>query len=108
MGDMNASSNTSEAATGTKKLAVVPMNRHEFLEALGNKRDVGALAGGMSVRWVDSQLAVGMPHLKLGARRVRFDLGEVRTWLKNRYGQQRRGPARPAPAKAELPEGGLQ
>jgi predicted DNA-binding transcriptional regulator AlpA len=53
--------------------------------ALGNKRDVAALAGGFSVRWVDDQMRRGMPHLKLGARRARFDLAEVREWLKERY-----------------------
>jgi hypothetical protein len=50
----------------------------------------------MSIRWVDGQLAKGMPHLKLGLRRVRFDLEEVRQWLKETYGQQRRGRIRKA------------
>lgn len=58
----------------------------------GDKRAVAVLAGGFSVRWVDMQLAHGMPHLKIGPRRVRFDLAEVAAWLKERYGQQRRGP----------------
>lgn len=58
---------------------------------LGDKHDVGALAGGMSVRWVDGQLSIGMPHLKIGNRRVRFDLEEVAAWLKERYGRRRFG-----------------
>jgi len=45
---------------------------------------------------VDDQMALGMPHLKLGARRVRFDLAEVAAWLKEKYGQQRRAPACPS------------
>ena len=57
----------------------------------GDKRAVAALAGGMSTRWVDNELQKGLPHLKLGPRRVRFDLEEVRTWLKEKYGAQRRG-----------------
>lgn len=56
----------------------------------GDKRDVGELAGGMSKRWVDGEMAKGMPHLKLGARRVRFDLEEVAAWLKQQYHVQRR------------------
>jgi len=75
-----------------KPEAVAPGNASVAtpIEALGDKRSVGVLAGGMSIRWVDLQLARGMPHLKLGARRVRFDLGEVRSWLKQQYGTQRR------------------
>jgi hypothetical protein len=57
----------------------------------GDKRTVAALAGNMSVRWVDGELQKGMPHLRLGKRRVRFDIEEVRAWLKEQYGQQRRG-----------------
>jgi hypothetical protein len=57
----------------------------------------------MSVRWVDLQLPRGMPHLKIGARRVRFDLGEVAQWLKERYGTQRCGPAKPSTKLAMKP-----
>jgi hypothetical protein len=71
-----------ETATGDKLAAKVPI--------FGDKRAVGSLAGGMSVRWVDGELTKGMPHLKFGARRVRFDLLEVSAWLKQKYGQQRR------------------
>ena len=73
-----------EAATGSPMLAT-PIN------VMGDKRAVGALAGGMSVRWVDDQIRRGMPFMKFGKRRVRFDLEEVREWLKEKYGQQRRG-----------------
>jgi hypothetical protein len=53
--------------------------------SLGDKRSVATLAGMKTTRWVDDQLALGMPHLKLGPRRVRFDLVEVREWLKQKY-----------------------
>lgn len=79
---------TPQAASGTKLAASATVPR------FGDKRDVGSLAGGMSVRWVDGQLQLGMPHMKYGTRRVRFDLEEVRQWLKEKYGQQRRGPIR--------------
>jgi len=72
---------TPETATGQKSAVIN--------NALGDKRAVGHLAGGFSTRWVDDQLRRGMPHLKIGPRRVRFDLEEVREWLKTRYGQQR-------------------
>lgn len=62
------------------------------LRCLGDKRAVAGMVG-MSHRWVDQQLTKGMPHLKVGNRRVRFDLDEVRAWLKDKYGTRRRGPA---------------
>lgn len=46
---------------------------------------------GCCVRTVDSLMQQGMPHLKLGRRKVRFDLGEVADWLKRTYGTQRLG-----------------
>jgi len=58
-----------------------------------SKRDLAALVQ-MSVRWVDSICAAGCPHLKLGRRRVRFDLPEVQAWLTENYRTQRRGVAR--------------
>ena len=80
---------TPDAVTGENKLVA-------NTSALGDKLAVGAMAGGFSKRWVDLQMANGMPHLKLGRRRVRFDLAEVREWLRQKYHVQRRGPARVA------------
>lgn len=48
----------------------------------------------MSVRSVDNFLAQGCPHLKLGERRVRFDLVEARNWFAETYRIQRRGAVR--------------
>ena len=44
---------------------------------------------GMSPRWVSGQLDEGLPHLKLGARRIKFDLAEVAGSLRDHYGVQR-------------------
>ena len=57
----------------------------------GDKKAVAALADMRSTRWVELQMQKGMPHLKMGPRRVRFDLGEVADWLRQTYGAQRRG-----------------
>jgi hypothetical protein len=42
-----------------------------------------------SVRWVDLLLARGLPHLKIGARRVRILIPEADAWMKEQYGTQR-------------------
>ncbi len=58
--------------------------------------DKNALASplGLSRRAIDNWLQRGLPHLKLGARRVRFDLREIEAWLQRecrtvRYGKTR-------------------
>jgi hypothetical protein len=76
-----------EASAGQSKPAAISP-----LAPYGDKRDVARLADMRSLRWVDDQLTKGMPHLRLGKRRVRFDLEEVRAWLKERYGTSRVGP----------------
>ena len=55
-----------------------------------SKRDVAALLG-FSVRTVDNLMARGLPHYKVGRRRCRFDLAEVRDWVKQTYGARRLG-----------------
>jgi predicted DNA-binding transcriptional regulator AlpA len=70
-----------DAATG-EKLATVPR--------YGSKADVAAMLQ-MSRRTVDNLLRQGCPHLKLGSRRCRFDLAEVREWLSENFRVQRRG-----------------
>jgi predicted DNA-binding transcriptional regulator AlpA len=72
---------TPEAVTGDTKLTEVPR--------YGGKRDVAQMVQ-MSVRSVDNFLAQGCPHLKLGKRRVRFDMSEVRQWLADNFHVQRR------------------
>ena len=47
-----------------------------------------------SVRTVDNLLRAGLPHFAVGRRRVRICVPEADQWMRERYGQQRRGPAR--------------
>ena len=56
----------------------------------GDKGDVAALLK-CCRRSVDLYLSRGLPHLKLGKRRVRFDLDEVREWAKREFGTRRNG-----------------
>lgn len=73
--------------------ALVPQvagGENKSAAAFGDKRAVAAMVG-MSTRWVDGELSRGMPHMKLGPRRVRFDMAEVRTWLNEKYATIRHG-----------------
>jgi phage terminase Nu1 subunit (DNA packaging protein) len=72
-----------EASPGQSALA----NRY------GSKRDVAIMVQ-MSLRTVDNFVAQGCPHLKIGKRRLRFDMDEVRQWLAETFRTQRRGAAR--------------
>ena len=47
-----------------------------------------------SARHVDNLIAAGLPHLKVGKRRVRIVIAHADTWMIEKYGTQRlRGPA---------------
>ena len=46
-----------------------------------------------STRWVDGLLAQGLPHLKIGKRRVRINIPEADAWMQEQFRVQRRGPA---------------
>jgi hypothetical protein len=46
-----------------------------------------------SARHVDSLLSQGMPHLKIGQRRVRIVVTEADAWMRQRFGTRRNGPA---------------
>ena len=46
---------------------------------------------GCCLRSVDNFMQRGCPYYKLGHRQVRFDLGEVRDWVKRKYGCRRIG-----------------
>jgi predicted DNA-binding transcriptional regulator AlpA len=84
---------TPEATPGNEAVALSRQQFVKLTDRFGDKRDVAAMAAMRSTRWVELQMAAGMPHLKLGPRRVRFDLEEVREWLKEKYHQQRRAVA---------------
>ena len=45
-----------------------------------------------STRWVDSLLAKGMPHLRIGERRVRIITAEADAWMVEKFGTRRIGP----------------
>lgn len=45
-----------------------------------------------SQRHVDFLLSQGLPHLKVGKRRVRIVVEEGDRWMVEKYGLQRRGP----------------
>jgi hypothetical protein len=44
-----------------------------------------------STRWVDLLLARGLPHLKIGERRVRIIIPEADAWMREQFSTQRRG-----------------
>jgi len=84
---MKAFSSTPEADAGNFKSSAHDNNA---IAPFGDKRDVAAMLK-MSTRSVDNHIAAGMPHLKIGKRRCRFDLAAVREWMLAQYGVQRRG-----------------
>ena len=43
-----------------------------------------------STRWVDDLIARGMPHLKIGSRRVRICITEADAWMQSQFRTQRR------------------
>jgi hypothetical protein len=44
-----------------------------------------------SLRHVDNLIAKGLPHLKIGARRVRILTDEADSWMRATFGTQRTG-----------------
>lgn len=69
---------TPDTATGNKLAAEVT-----------DKRGFGQ-RWQFSVRTIDNFLKAGLPHLKIGTRRVRIVIKEADTWMKEHFGQQRR------------------
>jgi len=73
-----------DAAAGSLKSAAENFPRY------GDKESV-ALMLGLSTRTISNLMQQGCPYLALGARRCRFDMDEVRAWLKEKYGTRRIG-----------------
>ncbi|MGA2030466.1 MAG: hypothetical protein ABSG87_10390 [Verrucomicrobiota bacterium] len=71
------------AAIATQPTATIPQ------PMFATKRETAA-AIQLSIRTLDTYIARGLPHLRLGARRCRFDLQEVKSWLNENYKVQRR------------------
>jgi hypothetical protein len=46
-----------------------------------------------SPRWIDGLLAQGLPHCKIGARRVRILIPEADAWMREQFHTQRIGKA---------------
>jgi len=44
-----------------------------------------------SPRHIDNLIAQGLPHLKIGQRRVRIVVADADAWMKDRYGTRRTG-----------------
>ncbi len=74
---------TPDAATGSEKLAT----------NITDKRGYAARWQG-SVRWIDGLLAQGLPHCKIGPRRVRILIPEADAWMHAQFHTQRRGAAK--------------
>ena len=74
--------NTPEPVTGNSKLT----------EEITDKRGFGK-RWSFSTRHVDNLLAQGMPHLKIGKRRVRIILVEADAWMREQFSTRRLGKA---------------
>jgi hypothetical protein len=89
---------TSEATTGEiNKLAaeitdkICSEHGYSKREHQGTWTDKRGYAGHLlfAVRTVDNLLRQGLPHLKIGERRVRICILEADRWMCERFGQQR-------------------
>jgi hypothetical protein len=67
---------------------------HKLAPEITDKRGYGQ-HWQFSTRHVDNLIAQGLPHLKIGERRVRIIIEEADAWMRARYGTQRRGRAKP-------------
>ena len=72
------------------------MNINALPYAAGGKEQTAAITDkkGYGQRWqssvrtVDNWLKAGLPHLKIGARRVRIQVEEADTWMHDRFAVQ--------------------
>lgn len=85
---MNSTAISPDPATGEPKLADIT-----------DKRGFAA-RWGFSPRHIDNLLAQGLPHLRVGARRVRIIVAEADAWMKAKFSTQRRNPAKASRTKA--------
>jgi excisionase family DNA binding protein len=60
-------------------------------KTFGDKEAVARMLG-VTTKTVQNLMARGMPHIRLGSRRTRFDLPEVRKWIKDQFEVRRRAP----------------
>jgi len=57
---------------------------HDF----ATKRELAARYR-FSVRHIDNLIAKGMPHMKIGARRVRINITQADAWMQEQFGTRR-------------------
>lgn len=72
-----------ETATGFKMAASTASN--EITDPRGY-----AARWGFSKRKISDLLAQGLPHLKIGSRRVRINIPQADAWMHEQFGTQRR------------------
>lgn len=80
-------------ASRVKKLCLMPEPVTGDVKLAGeitDKRGYAARWHG-SPRWVDTLLARGLPHLKIGERRVRILIPEADAWMREKFRAQRNG-----------------
>jgi hypothetical protein len=65
-------------------------NTSKTAEVITDKRGF-ASRWSFSIRHVDNLLAQGLPHLKIGKRRVRIIIAEADAWMKERFFCRRMG-----------------
>jgi len=84
--------NSAGVTTGADQPSILPEGKTPapLTNCLTDKRQMAAILQ-FSVRHVDNLIAQGMPHLKFGARRVRFNPTEVLTWCNEQYHTRRIG-----------------
>jgi hypothetical protein len=66
-------------------------NLNPVAGSVTDKRGYGDRVG-FSIRTIDNFLADGMPHLKVGQRRVRIFVDEADAWMKEKFHTRRIGP----------------
>jgi hypothetical protein len=70
---------TPDNATGSQQLASPYTDKRGY---------AGRWQG--STRWVDDLISRGLPHLKIGNRRVRICIAEADAWMQEQFRTQRR------------------
>lgn len=76
----------------TKNITQLPENATGNQTSLASPTDKRGYAQHWqgSTRWVDGLLAQGLPHLKIGKRRVRIFIPEADAWMVEQFRVQRR------------------
>jgi hypothetical protein len=72
--------------------SAMPLVLRENESPISDKRGFGR-RWGFSARTIDNLIAQGLPHWKVGKRRVRIIVAEGDAWMRQRFGVQRRSNA---------------